>query len=160
DQNVSEKVRRRREVECLLSKLRDEQLRQSDPEEVFKAMRRLGELRAVVVVGDLVRLLTLKRIFDWETPENAGHTGIEETIITVANRYPAVDALISIGKPALPALVEVIGSRESGSLESENAIFGVFMILQAQPAKGAEFRRRAARQAPSRAAARRMAARW
>jgi hypothetical protein len=156
--DLSEKVRRQREIECLLPRLRDERLRRSDPEQVFKAMRRLGELRAVTAIDDLTKLLTLKRVFDWETPENAGRTGIEETIIMAANRYPAVDALISIGKPALPSLVEVIGSHESGSLESENAVFAVFMILEARPEKAAEFLRRAAAQSHSHEAARRLLA--
>lgn len=153
DKDVSEKVKRRREVECLRAILRDEGLRRSDPERVFRAMRRLGELRSVIAVGDLIGLLTLKRVFDWETPDNAGHTGIEETIITAANRYPAVDALISIGKPALPALVDVIGSRESGSVESENAVFAVFMIFRARPERAAEFLRMAADRAHSSEAA-------
>jgi hypothetical protein len=158
ERDLSEKVRRRMEIECLMPKLRDEGLRRSDPEQVFKVMRRLGELRAVEAVSDLTALLALKRVFDWETPENAGRTGIEETVITPANRYPAVDALISIGRPALPALVGVIEGSETGSTESENAVYSVFMILEARPSKASDFLRRAASHAHSREARARLLA--
>jgi hypothetical protein len=156
--DLSEKERRRAEVGCLLAKLRDEALRREDPEQVFKVMRRLGELRAAEAVPDLISLLALKRVFDWETPENAGRTGIEETAVTPANRYPAVDALISIGKPALAPLVAVIEGREGGSTESENAVYGVFMILEARPSKASDYLRRAAGRAHSREARARLLA--
>ena len=158
DQPMSDKARRQKEIERLLAVLRDERLRGNDREEVFKAMRRLGDLKAVVAVDDLIKLLTLPRVFDWETPETVGKTGIEETIVVPANRYPAVDALFLIGKPSLPALVSVIEKRESGSLESENALYAVFAIFRERPQKGASFLRRAAAKAKSGEAARRLLA--
>lgn len=153
-----EKLKGRTEIESLLAEVRDEQLRKADPERVFKAMRRLGELGSVEAVDDLVRLLTLKRVFDWETPENAGRTGIEETIIVPANRYPAIDALFLIGRPALPALVGVLEKYEGGSLESENAVYTVFAIFRERPSDGAALLRRASAEAASADAARRLLA--
>src|SRR6266849_5109681 len=49
------------DIEQLLSDLRDPQLRATQPERVFGAIRRLGEMKAVAAVNDLVDLLALER---------------------------------------------------------------------------------------------------
>jgi hypothetical protein len=46
-----------------------------------------------------------------------------------AGRYPAIGALMQIGKPALPALVEVVEKEEPGTLRSENAITTIRYIF-------------------------------
>jgi hypothetical protein len=46
--------------------LRNEQLRESEPDRVTKAIEKLGDMRSIVAIADLVKVLTFKRTFPWE----------------------------------------------------------------------------------------------
>jgi hypothetical protein len=138
-----------KKVQELLSVLRDENLRERSQQEVVKAINKLGELRSREAIDDLVSLLSFKQTFMLE--EEAKSKGIIERIhvITPDTRYPAIGALICIGKPALSSLINVVQSQEEGTLESENAIYSITEIFRADFLEGVDYMRQAASQASS-----------
>jgi hypothetical protein len=138
----------------LLTILRDEHLREHQPERVAKAIERLGEMKSVGAVDQLVQLLTFRRTFPWEN--NNLDVIQEDHPVTPLGRYPAAGALFQIGKPALPALIKVIETEETGSLAGENAIYTVTQIFRDSPARWAEYLKDAATRASSPQAARRL----
>ena len=134
----------------LLLIVRDESVREKEPQRLAKAIVQLGEMKAAVAIPDLVRLLDFQRHFGWEHVKINGHDAINEiTLITNAKRYPAIGTLFEIGRPALPALVEAISVEETDSLASENAIETVVSILREHPEEGVALLRRAAASAKS-----------
>ncbi|HYE72525.1 MAG TPA: hypothetical protein VEF04_04305 [Blastocatellia bacterium] len=134
-------------MQKLLSTLRNESLRKNSPQEVIKAIKRLGELRSTEAVDDLIKLLTFRQSFNWE--DHSGESINEIQPIHTGNRYPATSALINIGKPALPALVKIIQAQPSQSLASENAIFTIKMIFRDNPLGGVEYLKQASISATS-----------
>jgi hypothetical protein len=135
------------EVKQLLTMVRDKWLRQSEPDRVAQAIKRLGELKSKGAITDLTHLLTFKRTFEWES--QTGEAVDEIHLITAAERYPATGALIEIGKPSLPALIEVIEAHGSSSLESENARYAVMIIFRDNPARAVDYMRKAVAKASS-----------
>ena len=133
------------EVERLLAILNDQSLKEQDPDSLVKAMHRLADLQAThrlgdfqstAAINDLVKLLTFKYTYYWE--KEAGGR-LDPQPITTAERYPAIAALFTIGKPALPAITEVIETHESNSLESENATLVVYLIFRESPSAGTQY---------------------
>lgn len=131
----------------LLMTLRDDSLRYRDPDRVAEAIKGLGEAKSTEAIDDLIGLLTFTRISDSET--QIGDAIIETHMITPAGRFPAIGALIQIGKPSLPGLIEVIEAHDSASLESDNAWYAVMIIFKDHPARGVEHMRKAAANASS-----------
>jgi hypothetical protein len=120
------------DVTQLIAILRDERLRKSEPEHVVQVIQRLGQMRAVEAIDDLIVLLAFKQPLEWEKEEPSDFYA-EISAIGPDRRYPAIGALFQIGKPALPALINVIATHENGSLESENALYTIFAILREEP---------------------------
>jgi len=108
-----------KEIQELLATIRDQAVRNSQPERVAKAIQRLGKLRATEAIEDLCALLAFRVYWPWErdptVPISAG-------IITAAQTYPAVGALRDMGEDSVPALITVIGKHEPTSLETRNAL--------------------------------------
>jgi hypothetical protein len=121
----------------LLEVLHQKDLQQTDPVAVRTAIEKLGMMRCVDVIDDLVALLTFRFPF----PK-------EDEMVTnrrfTATRYPATNALPLIGKPALPALVKVIETNDPAALLSKNARFTVRCIFAYREKEGDEFFREAA----------------
>ena len=109
---------REEEIRKLLEVARDANLRETNPDRVAGAIKRLGEMKAVETIDDLTELLTFRIYQPWEKDP---HQPIAEGTYSF-RRYPSVGALMEIGKPALPALVKVIETHESNSLETENVM--------------------------------------
>jgi hypothetical protein len=124
------------DVQSLLAIIRDERLRESDPERITKAIEALGEMRAADASEDLARLLTFKGKFQWEKDQTSGAL---THLAPPGSLYPATTALFQIGKPALPALVRVIEEHESDSLESVNATDTIILIFRERPAGAADY---------------------
>jgi hypothetical protein len=88
-------------------------------EELHRAVRRLGELKAVDAIPPLVKLLPFR-----VQPEGESRNDlfvIEYHTINNADRYPAMQALFEIGDESLPSLFDVLETEECGSLRSELA---------------------------------------
>jgi hypothetical protein len=112
----------------LISALRDVRLRETDPDRVIEAINQLGAMRAIKAVNDLTNLLTFKASFWWE---HGDPTVINEIhLVSTAERYPAVGALVKIGEPALPALSRVIQTNDTNSLETSNASWCVVQLFR------------------------------
>lgn len=131
----------------LLMILRDEQLREREPARVVEAIKRLGEMRSTSAIPDLIRLLTFKRTFEWESQSKEVVTEIQP--LHIGNRYPATGALFQIGKPAIAALVELINAEEVGSVASENAIWVLTQIFREKLSDGVRYLKDAAANASS-----------
>ena len=109
---------REEEIRNLLEIAKDSSLRETNPNRAAGAIKRLGQMKAVETIDDLIGLLTFRIYEPWEKDP---HQPILE-MLTSGNRYPAVGALEEIGKAALPALLKAIETHESSSLETENAM--------------------------------------
>jgi hypothetical protein len=142
------------EEKQLLTVVRDERLRQTEPDRVVQAIKRLGEVKSTNAINELIHLLTFKRIFE---SERLGVEGAEDIrLITASERYPAVGALIEIGEPSLSALVDVIETYDSNSLEGSNAWQAVMIIFRDAPSSAVEYLRKAGAKASSTAAKQRL----
>ncbi len=108
----------------------DEQLRQSDPDLVLAAVRATGQYRVEQAVPDLIELLAFRFWYDWEKNKERQITVGARDFINPGSRYPATEALAEIGKPALPALLEVIETHPFASIESKNARFTVRLFFR------------------------------
>jgi len=117
----------------------------------MNAIRRLGELRAVEAIPDLISLLGFRY-----THRREREGGPRVVRARDFSRYPAADALAEIGNPALPSLVEVVETREFDSMESRNARYAIRLIFRYEPEKADEFFQNAAAKAPSAKAAERL----
>jgi hypothetical protein len=131
-----------RDVQTLLTVIRDEHLRENDPERVTKAIETLGELRAAEASEDLAHLLTFKGKF--EGGKNQTSPGVLTHLTPPGGLYPATTALFQIGKPALPALVRVIEEHEKNSLASVNATDTIVLIFRDRPGGAIEYLKEAA----------------
>ncbi len=141
-------------VSQLIVILSDQKMRQDKPQHVIQAINQLGQMRSIAAIDSLVRLLTLRQDFEWEKPVD--HVVLKRHPISVDGRYPAVGALIQIGKPSLPALAKVIETEEINSLASENAIYAVGIIFRDTPSAAVEYLREAATKASTPEAAKRL----
>lgn len=130
------------EIQQLLSVVRNKQLREQSPEVVAATIKRLGEMRTATAVTDLIDLLTFQ-----PTSANTRRTEIRTE---ADERYPAMDALFLIGKPALPALVKVVAANDEKTLVNRNAAHTILSIFRDSPSEGAEYLTKAAKDSPAR----------
>ena len=142
------------EINRLRAVVRDEQVRRQDPKRAVAAINRLGELKAESAIGDLISILTFRQQFSKEQEEIG--------IVSSIQRYPAINALWQIGKPALPALSAVIASKDASSIESKNAIYTVMLIFRDAPKQGVKYLEDQSTTAPNQSVASRFraAAEW
>ncbi len=142
-----------KKVEDLLMTIRDAKLRESKPNRVVEAIQQLGRIKAAAAVDDLANLLTFARTWPWERP---GGPIDEIHTVTPAGRYPAVGALMEIGRASLPALIRVIGTHEPSSLETQNAMQVVTYLFRSGRDAGVDYLKETAAMAPSPEAAQRL----
>ena len=140
--SAAQGANREAKIERLRQVIRDKEIQAQDPKQVVKAMLRLGELKAVEAIEDLIALLAFKY------PKESRHGGLGIGG-GAFDGYGAKSALAKIGKPALPALVTVIATAESSSLESKNARGTVFSIFSGRLPEGVKYLRDQASRADS-----------
>ena len=134
------------EEKRLLSILRDRQAQENDPDSLVTAIDRLGGMRSVSAIDDLINLITLKR----RLPEQALGSPVQMGLPRgTLSGDPAAEALFHIGEPALPALVAVIEASDPLALESQNAFYTLVAIFREDPEAGVEYLEKAAHQARS-----------
>lgn len=107
EQGVSELVRQRKElIRGLIGILKDAGKFPSDEERgaVISAIHVLGEMRAVEAVDTLVHYIDFP----------ASNKPVSHGLRPLGEVYPAVAALIKIGNPSLPAVVEVLKTSTEG----------------------------------------------
>jgi hypothetical protein len=139
---VSNQEMRQQRIRILLSVLRDVGIRENSPQEVVKAIYELRDLRSAEAIDGLVPLLCFKQTFDWEVES---HWIIDRRHpVPPDDRYPAIGALIRIGKPALASLINVIESQEEESLACKNAIYAITSIFLDDLSAASDYLKRAA----------------
>ncbi len=129
-------------IESLRRTLEDPELIERDPDRLAKAIRRAGSLRLVETIPDLINLLGFRYKFRWER-----EGGPQVIRPTSTSRYPAAEALIEIGKPALPALVDVVATHDFNTIQSERARYAIREIFRYEPSNAKEFLKDAAAKA-------------
>lgn len=103
------------------------------PDTKIKAIKRLGNIRAVNAVSSLSKYLDYEDKAEVLRRKPQTINGI--TVITQYNdlvlpiQYPAVGALIQIGQRALPALLKVIENENPDSIKSQNALYAIEQIF-------------------------------
>ena len=96
----------------------DAHIQQTDPDQVVKAINELGRIGNSTSIEILVKLLTFRRpLYE---PNDGTYTEIH--VVTLGYIYPAVDALAAIWESSFPAMIKVIETHESNSLEAKNAV--------------------------------------
>jgi hypothetical protein len=96
------------------------------------SIQKLGELKAEKAATVLTRYLDQKR------PLTADEKETERLHISMALKefYPAVEALVEIGKPAIPALLSAIASDTSSVDARYNAVRTEMLIFRDKPVDG------------------------
>ncbi len=102
-------------INKLLAELKNEDLINEDPARLANIIEKLGQLRAVKAIPDLIEYLDFRIIHDWEG------TGMLLHPLPPGGDFPAVGALGSIGKPALRELIKVIKNENPESVRSRKA---------------------------------------
>ena len=92
---------------------------------VIDGIHKLYHVNSTEAIDVLIGYLDLKRSYS-------------ETIQVGSNSdlYPAVDALFSIGRPAVPALLRVIKGDGYSKQAQENAVRTIMLIYRDEPSRG------------------------
>jgi hypothetical protein len=112
------------EVTKLLETIKNKNLVTENPKKLAQAIEELGQRQISEAVPELIEYLNFRRIHDWEGSGLVLHPLPEE------GDYPAVGALFSIGKPAMPALIKAIEEKDTNSIESKNALKTIQLIFR------------------------------
>lgn len=99
-----------KKADYAIAAISDAQSRVTDPKCVAANIRYLGLAHVDRAVPALVAMLGYK------VPPQALRKPTNDDL------YPAIGALVNIGEPAVPALIEVLASKDNDSIESKNAI--------------------------------------
>jgi hypothetical protein len=105
-----------KEVTQLLEIIKNRNLVTESPDKLAQAIEALGQRRITEAIPDLIEYLDFRRIHKWEG------TGVILHPLPKEGDYPAVGALFSMGKPALPVLIKVVEENDIDSIKSKNAL--------------------------------------
>lgn len=95
------------------------------------AVKRIDNMRYEPAVPVLIKLIDFRR-----PPTALEKQGIVLRPQVIDEIYPAASALERIGKPALPALVEAIGSPTTSTAVRKNAVSVWMVIYKHNPSEG------------------------
>lgn len=99
-----------KKIEYALAVISDSEYLAKNPWCVTANMRFLGLAHAPNAIPALVALL------GYQVPPRTGH------LTTNSDLYPAISALDNIGEPVVPALIEVLATKDNDTTESKNAV--------------------------------------
>jgi hypothetical protein len=116
----------------------------ADPTCVAKAIVRLGDFRTPAGAAVLIGLL------DFQRPESVKE---KYHLADLHDKFPAVPALFSIGKPAIPALLAKLQTGEMDAVARSNAIRTITAIYRDNPPNAIATFMRAATKATDQGAA-------
>lgn len=121
------------EVQKLIQIL-DVENKETSPQLIVEAIQKLGSIRDERAISKLVKYLDYEKKFEPKQNQDPD-LKIDTAEVThwsytpMTRRYPAIEALFQIGKPTLPALVNVIKEENSESLKSQNALYIIQQIF-------------------------------
>jgi len=110
----------------------------ADPACVKKIITQLGDAKQVAAINVLISLLEFRRP---DTEMEKQH------LLSIEDRYPAVEALFQIGMPAVPSLVSALASYRTSDLSRQNALRALEEIHSEDPTKAISLLRKAASEA-------------
>lgn len=100
----------------------------ADPVCIVFAMKALGERRYDPAIPVLTQLLKFRQ----------ASVGTEQYFPSNRPEYPAIPALVRMGEPALPSLLDTIKSDTPSAIAKHNALFVWMVIHEHQQARGVE----------------------
>lgn len=119
------------EVNNLIIILKDKSLKEKSPQMLVDAIKRLGSIKSTKAIPELLEYLDFEVPLESKESYSQPSDGVEiNPSIPVSGRYPAVGALIQIGKVALPKLTEAIENEEITSTKSQNAVYSIQQIFR------------------------------
>ncbi len=115
-----------------------------NPHCVTYAITRLGNTKSIAAAPVIADYLDYQRPFTSEEEElNRLHFSMYSREF-----FPAVTALLQIGKPALPALRNTMSKPNMSKLAIDKAIYATMLIFSEDPAGGIRFLKSAAEASP------------
>ncbi len=121
------------EIKELISRLRDREMKLKSSEKTFDAMRVLGNIRCAEAAPAIAENIDLEKKFP-SISKNKDSVVVEDwDIVSLWKRYPAMGALLEIGKPALPELLKIIENEPADSVRSTNALITLQSIFSMSP---------------------------
>lgn len=128
------------QVARVLDTLKKGERNEVDQDTLYWAIQSAASSKITKAVPSLIKLLTFKYVppAEREPGSGVGQSGSGARYLDGA-MYPAVDALFSIGSPALPALVKVIKHCDSDSLMAQNANYAFSGIFRENPQAGVDY---------------------
>jgi hypothetical protein len=131
----------------LIDLLSDENLKAKNSGKFVENIRAIGDKRIIESVPALIGLLDFK----YENPLANPAVGFSRYAGIISSDYPAVEALVQIGKPSLQALTKVIEDEETKSLKSDNALYAIQLVFRNDLLKAVEFLEKSVVDSPTRA---------
>lgn len=128
---------REQTIDQLLAIVTDEKLQENNREKVIKAIQALGSLKAIQAAPELVELIDYQRDRE-DVIRTKGHRGIPSP----RKVYPAMDALMKMGKPVLPIVIHALLKKERDNTFKRNVRVLNFRILDEKRENVNEFIRR------------------
>ncbi|HEX8567992.1 MAG TPA: hypothetical protein VF648_20305 [Pyrinomonadaceae bacterium] len=122
-----------KEVKQLLETIRNRNLVTESPDKLAQAIEALGQRQITEAIPELIDFLDFRRIHKWEG------TGVILHPLPKEGDYPAVGALFSIGKLALPALIKVVEENDIDSIKSKNALQTIQLIFRENLSEGVKY---------------------
>jgi hypothetical protein len=122
-----------KEVTQLLEIIKNRNLVTESPDKLAHVIEVLGQRRITEAIPDLIEYLDFRRIHKWEG------TGVVLHPLPKEGDYPAVGALFSIGKPALPVLIKVVEENDIDSVKSKNALKIIQLIFREDLSEGVKY---------------------
>jgi len=95
-----------------------------DKECVRSAMMYLGSAHVEKAIPRLIALL------GYHQEPRPGHMPRAD------DEYPSIAALFRMGKPAVPALIEVIAAKDNDTIEGKNALYALMSVYREDPSEG------------------------
>ena len=108
------------EIYELLAMVKNQSLRETDKDQVAKAIDKLGKLKSSEAISDLIDVITFKVQPKAEVKNDL--IVVEYHAITDFDRFPAMSALSQIGEPALSDLIKLIEKEDADSVASNNTL--------------------------------------
>lgn len=132
-----------KKADYALTVLSDREYLAHDPECVKAAMLYLGMRHIEKAIPMLISLLTYRQ--GPPDPRDVNHQESQfGHLVTRDEQYPAINGLYAMGKPAIPALVQVLASKDIGSIDSKNALYAFMNIYRGNAGDGIHILERAA----------------
>lgn len=102
-------------IEQLIQIIKGAPKKRSDDDSVIRAMKLLGEMRAVEAIDVLTELIAFPYVRPWQQVDAIFSPA--DASATIDKGYPAAAALVKIGKPCIPSIIDRSATSSYGITE-------------------------------------------